>query len=99
MKWHPTPKANLITARRMSGDSWEACRLEDLRPGDVFRAVAPDGTFVNPTTGEEDEACIARVVDAPRKMDPLGSDGQWHGYGVPIDLFPSIEELKRKGLS
>ncbi len=99
MKWRPTPEAELITARRMVGDGWEPCRFEELQPGDVFRAIAPDGSFVNPTTGLEDEACIALVLDPPRKLDPLGSDGQWYGYGVPIDLFPSVEELKRKGLS
>lgn len=100
MRWRPTPPKDLITARRMVGDSWEACRFEELRPGDVFRAVGPCGCFVNPSTGEVDEACIALVADHPIKND-MGQTGQaaGRGYGVPIDLFASMVELQRKGLS
>lgn len=100
MRWRPTPAEDLITARRLVGDSWEACRFDELQPGDVFQAVGPDGGFVNPTTGEDDDACIARVADFPVRNE-LGQTGQaaGRGWGVPINLYPSMAVLQRKGLS
>lgn len=84
----------------MIGDSWESCRIEELRPGDVFRAVGPDGRFVNPSTGEADDSCIALVADHPIKND-LGQTGQTagRGYGVPVNLFASMAQLRLKVLS
>lgn len=102
MKWKPTPKEYRITARRLIGETWEDCQLVDLRPGDIFRSVSPfTGEFIHPDTHEPDDACIARVNDLPIRNDNNcnGSLLGAVGYGVPIDLYASMDDLKRKGLS
>jgi hypothetical protein len=101
VKWRPTPEKQRITARKFVGDAWIDCRMEDLQPGDIFRAVAPGGDLVDPCTNEPDEDAVALVIDWPIKNynNQIGSLLGARGYGVPIDLFPSMDELKRKGLS
>jgi hypothetical protein len=102
MKWRRTPKEYLITALRLVGETWESCLLEELQPGDIFRAVSPfTGDFIHPETHEPDDACIARVNDLPIRNDNNrnGSLLGAVGYGVPIQLYESMDDLKRKGLS
>lgn len=101
MKWRPTPKSQLITARRLVGKTWEDCLMQELQPGDIFRSVLPDGTIINPASEEADEVCVARVCDFPIRNDnnQIGSLNGAEGYGVPIEVFDSIEVLNRKGLS
>lgn len=98
-KWCPTPEDELVTARRMVGDSWEACRIENLRKGDVFMCVSPDGDFVHAHTLEADEESVAMACDDAVKMDPLGSMGTWYGWGVACEVYASFDELKARGLS
>jgi hypothetical protein len=101
MAWRPTPESQRIMARKLAGDSWVDVRMEDLRPGDVFKAVSPTGELIDPCSGEPDDEVIALVTDYPIKNhnNQIGSLLGERGYGVPIDLFPSMDELKRKGLS
>lgn len=101
MKWRPTPERIRITARVLVGDSWDDRRMEDLQPGDIFRAVSPNGQFINPATHEIDNSCVARVADYPIKNynNQIGPVLGAQGYGVPIDVYRSMAELKRKGLS
>lgn len=102
MNWKPCPKEYRITARRLVGNTWEDCDLVELKPGDIFRAVSPHtGQYIHPDTHEPDDACIARVNDLPIRNDnnQLGSLLGAVGYGVPITLFASTDDLKRKGLS
>lgn len=101
MKWRPTPDSILIKARKLAGDEWVTIEMKDLRPGDIFRAIAPDGGVIHPVTGEPDDVVVALVTDHPIRNDlnQIGSILGARGYGVPIEVFPSMDELKRKGLS
>lgn len=101
MKWRPTPKSRLITALRRIGETWEACLMAELQPGDIFRAVDANGNTINPATHELDDDCVARVHDFPIRNDNNcnGSIFGAEGYGVPMELFRSIDDLKRRGLS
>lgn len=101
MKWQPTPKSRLITACKLIGETWEACPMEDLQPGDIFRAISPDGVTINPVTHEPDENCIARVFEHPIRNYNNQNGSAWgaEGYGVPMELFASFEDLNRRGLS
>jgi hypothetical protein len=96
-KWHPTPPDEVITAERLVGEGWSPCRYQDLRKGDIFRSRDPDGNLINQITLDEDENAVAIVLDDPIKNDPLGSNGQWYGYGVPCTVFESLGELKKQG--
>ena len=101
MKWRPTPEKILIKARKLAGDGWVDVLMQDLLPGDVFRAIAPDGEVVHPVSGEPDDKVVALVTDHPIKNynNQIGSLLGAQGYGVPIEVFESMGELKRKGLS
>lgn len=101
MTWRPTPDAQLIMARRLVDERWIECLMQELRPGDIFRAVSPDGDLIDPATGEPDENMVALVTGHPIKNynNQIGSLMGEQGYGVPIDVFASMDELKRKGLS
>lgn len=100
MKWRPVPEGRRITARKLVGDAWTDVQMADLEPGDIFRAVSPSGDLIDPVTGEGDRDVVARVADWPIKNynNQIGSLLGAVGYGVPIELFESIDELKRKGL-
>lgn len=100
-RWRPTPPDITITARKLAGDGWVEIAMKDLAPGDIFRAVGPDGDLINPCTHEPDADCIARVLDYPIKndMNQCGSLLGAQGYGVPVDVYASMDELRRKGLS
>lgn len=101
MKWRPTPEKILIKARKLAGDGWVDVLMQDLQPGDVFRAIGPDGDVIHPCSGESDDQVVALVTDYPIKNynNQIGSLLGAQGYGVPIEVFPSIDELNRKGLS
>ena len=101
MKWHPTRPGNKITARKFVGDSWIDMEMKDLIPGDIFRAVSPSGELIHPVTHEPDDDAVALVTDYPTKNDlnQTGSLLGAVGYGVPIEAFDSMEELKHRGLS
>jgi hypothetical protein len=94
-RWHPTPPDEVIRAERLVGDGWVPCNYQDLRKGDVFRSRDPDGNLINQVTLEDDENAVAIAVDDPIKNDPLGSTGQWYGYGVSCEIFASLDDLKR----
>lgn len=101
MKWRPTPEKQRITARKFAGDAWVDIRMEDLQPGDIFRAVSPSGDLIDPCSGEGDRDAVSLVTDWPIKNynNQIGSLLGAQGYGVPIERFESMDELKRKGLS
>ncbi len=101
MKWRPTPEKILIKARKLAGDGWVDVLMQDLEPGDVFRAIAPDGGIIHPCSGEPDAEVISFVTDYPIRNynNQIGSLLGAQGYGVPIEVFASMDELKRKGLS
>jgi hypothetical protein len=100
MAWCPTPKSLLIKARKLADNGWVECEVKDLRPGDVFRAVFLD-TYLNPLTHEPDDDVVALVTDFPVKNvnNCNGSLMGEVGWGVPLELFESMDALKRKGLS
>jgi len=101
VRWRRTPERILIRARKLAGDGWIDIEMSDLLPGDVFRAVAPDGEVIHPVSGEPDGDVIALVTDFPIKNynNQIGSLLGAQGYGVPIEVYPSMDELNRKGLS
>lgn len=93
MAWRPTAPQERIMARKLDG---ETCEFKDLKPGDVFQAIAPDGTPIHPCTEEPDDEIVALVVDFPvqninnRNGNLLGEIG----YGVPIEVYASASEIK-----
>lgn len=101
MKWRPTPAKRLLTAKVYAGDGWIDRQMSDLEPGDIFRVASPSGELVNPLTNEPDDKVVALVTDYPIKNynNQIGSLLGAEGYGVPIELFESFDDLKRKGLS
>lgn len=101
MKWRPTPEKILIKARKMVDDGWVDVLMQDLQPGDIFRAIGPDGDAIHPCSCEPDDLVVALVTDHPIKNhnNQIGSLFGAQGYGVPIEVFSSMDELKRKGLS
>ncbi len=100
MAWKPVPAKNLVTARKLAGDGWVDIEMKDLQPGDVFRAVFR-GEVIHPETHEPDDEAVALVTDHPIKNvdNQIGSLLGAVGWGVPIHVFESMDELKRKGLS
>lgn len=98
MAWRPTKPEEKILARKLDG---QTCEFKDLRPGDVFHAIAADGHAIHPHTEEPDDEAVARVTGYPiQNVDNCnGSLLGAVGWGVPIEVYPSMDELKRKGLS
>ncbi len=101
MKWRPTPESRRIVARRLDGDRWVDTPMKDLHPGDIFRCVFPDGTVIHPCTHEPDDVVVCKVTDLPIKNinNQIGSIMGAEGYGVPIELYESMDDLNKRGLS
>lgn len=93
MVWRPTTLQERITARKLDG---ETCEFKDLKPGDVFHAIASDGTPIHPYTQEPDDEAVALVVDFPVQNinNCNGSLLGEVGYGVPIEVYASASEIK-----
>jgi hypothetical protein len=92
--WRPTPAEERRKARRLCQDGWETVEVSELHKGDIFQMVY-DGESVHPETGDPDVQTVAVAVADPIRNDPLGSTGQCCGYAVEIDVFDSLDEVKK----
>lgn len=94
MHWKRTPKADLITALRLVDGAWEPCLYEQLRSGDIFRAVDPAGQQINPLTFDPDASIVSIVESSPVKA--YAQDGlQGHGFAIEITTYESLVDLRR----
>lgn len=90
MSWERTPKDRRLTAQRLVDGFWETCEYEDLKPGDIFRAVDTDGNFVNPMAEDNDDV-VAVVVEPPVRA--LAQDGLLgEGFAVMIDIYDTLDD-------
>jgi hypothetical protein len=82
-RWTDTPPGEIVWAEKIDG---ERVRFRDLRVGDVFRAIAPDGFVIDPETQERDNVWC-RVTGGPiRGDDPQCTQGYgWAIYFERID--------------
>ncbi|MDE2426246.1 MAG: hypothetical protein KGO96_10120 [Elusimicrobia bacterium] len=89
--WKPRPDHERLRAERFIGDGqWERCEYADLKNGDVFRAVHPNGHLVNPLTIdalEDGEDMVALCHGDPIK----GYEGN-DGFAVDISVG-SLKDL------
>lgn len=101
MAWKPVAPENKITARKYVGDAWVDVEMKDLLPGDIFKAVDPRGEVIDPCTNEPDDDVVALVTGYPIRNDnnQIGSLMGEVGYGVPVEVFESMSDLQKRGLS
>jgi hypothetical protein len=93
--WRPTPEGERNKALRLTAYGWEPCEVSDLKKGDVFR-MTWDGGFVHPLTKEENDTTVSVATADAVKMDPLGSLGQTQGWGVEVEVYESLEQMRGK---
>lgn len=65
MNWKSTPQARRNYATRWNGEQWVRCEYSELRPGDLFKAYAADGTHIDPCTAQpvpEDHAALCTAL-------------------------------------
>src|SRR5258708_5943412 len=88
--WQPTPAERHFRARLLDGSLVE---YSDLKVGDVFQTIHPDGvTVLHPLDWEPDDTIFARVLEPPMMND--GSYGLGEGWIFPIDVG-TREEMMR----
>lgn len=95
--WEPTPPERLIRARLVGAD--ELVEYKDLKVGDVFQAIAPNGIPIDPMDavlepGEadrNDDVFVVCIEPPFRRMD-----GQL-GWTVPILIGTLAEVMRRRG--
>jgi hypothetical protein len=94
VEWEPTPEDERVKAHRLSSTGWEEdVEVSSLRKGDVFKMVF-DGEAIHPITREADDQVVALAVADAFRMDPYGSTGQTRGYGVLIEVFDYLDQIK-----
>lgn len=84
MTWKPTPVESRIRARLLSGEIKE---YKDLKVGDIFQAIYPDGETVHPLTHELVGPDVwARACEEPYKA-------QFEGWQLRL-LIGSLKDLR-----
>jgi hypothetical protein len=98
MAWRETPESRRAVAVMIFDGAIK--QIKDLVPGDLFRMREPDGTIFNPITLEPDPKVVCKAIDFPVR-DEFGTDNYavGTGYGVAIETFADIEQLKQRGLA
>lgn len=97
-RWKPAPEGERILADRLVGDGWVRVAYSDIKAGDIFKAVNPEtGDHLHAHTLLDDENAVCLATGDAIKNDPLGSTGQWYGYGIPCEFFDSLDDLRKRG--
>lgn len=92
----PTPEPELIVARIFLGDCWVERELRQLRPGEVVRLVAPDGSLIHPHNQTRDADCVSVVTDWPRKCRGVNGERDC-GWGVQVDVYDNLDHVREAG--
>lgn len=93
-EWQPTPAERLILAEKWPNG--ERVRYDQLKPGDIFRSISPDGEYINPCTFEPSE-CVNIAREMPQRLsEDIQAEGYClnsgvEGYCLYVDTFESLE--------
>lgn len=82
-EWSPTPPDKRIRARLLDGTIIE---YSELKPGNVFQAILPDGTTIHPLDTEEEGKSVTDEVTFAVCMDaPVRGWRENPGWAVPVE--------------
>lgn len=95
MAWKPTPVERRIVAERWPDG--ERVDYDELRPGDIFRAVSPEGEYVDPFSFEPSESVsIARAMPQKLTADVQRQgyllDSQIEGFCLEVDTYETLAD-------
>lgn len=85
--WPLHPIEDRIRALRYDGgENWSLCDYTDLRPGDIFKPVNPEGLDVHPFEHRLDDRNVCVV-----KGEPQPALDQHDGYAIDVDLVFTLD--------
>lgn len=85
--WPLRPIEDRVRALRYASGTWDAVDYTDLRPGDIFKPVNPQGEDIDPFTLEPCEDNVSIALG-----EPVPAIEQGNGYSIEVEHIGTLKD-------